>query len=87
LVRIFNHGFTTKKNGHGFGLHSGALTAKEIGGTLTVSSEGTGKGSKFTLELPTSTENYLTPLENHCLCQPEETEKSKPQITQIFAED
>src|SRR5262249_20578134 len=24
LVRIFNHGFTTKKDGHGFGLHSGA---------------------------------------------------------------
>jgi hypothetical protein len=40
------------KNGHGFGLHSGALTAKEIGGSLTASSEGTGRGSKFTLELP-----------------------------------
>jgi signal transduction histidine kinase len=61
LVRIFNHGFTTKKNGHGFGLHSGALTAKEIGGTLTVSSEGTGKGSKFTLELPASTEKLPHP--------------------------
>jgi two-component system, sensor histidine kinase ChiS len=52
IIPIFNHGFTTKKNGHGFGLHSGALTAKEIGGSLTVSSEGTGRGSKFTLELP-----------------------------------
>ena len=61
LIRIFNHGFTTKKDGHGFGLHSGALTAKEIGGTLTVSSEGTGKGSKFTLELPTSTEKLPHP--------------------------
>ena len=39
-IRIFNHGFTTKKDGHGFGLHSGALTAKELGGTLTVFSEG-----------------------------------------------
>ncbi len=52
LIRIFNHGFTTKKNGHGFGLHSGALTAKELGGTLTAFSEGTGRGSQFTLELP-----------------------------------
>jgi CheY-like chemotaxis protein/anti-sigma regulatory factor (Ser/Thr protein kinase) len=52
LVRIFGHGFTTRKDGHGFGLHSGALTAKELGGTLTAFSEGTGRGSKFTLELP-----------------------------------
>jgi two-component system, sensor histidine kinase ChiS len=52
LIRIFNHGFTTKKDGHGFGLHSGALTAKELGGTLTVFSAGSGRGSTFTLELP-----------------------------------
>ena len=52
LIRIFNHGFTTKKDGHGFGLHSGALTAKELGGTLTAFSEGTGLGSNFTLEIP-----------------------------------
>jgi two-component system, sensor histidine kinase ChiS len=52
LVRIFNQGFTTRKDGHGFGLHSGALTAKELGGNLTVFSEGTGLGSKFMLELP-----------------------------------
>jgi len=52
LTRIFAHGFTTKKNGHGFGLHSGALAAKELGGSLTVSSEGTGRGATFTLELP-----------------------------------
>jgi two-component system sensor histidine kinase ChiS len=52
LIRIFNHGFTTKKDGHGFGLHSGALTAKELGGTLKAFSEGTGRGSKFILELP-----------------------------------
>ena len=35
LTRIFNHGFTTRKDGHGFGLHSGALAAAELGGTLT----------------------------------------------------
>jgi C4-dicarboxylate-specific signal transduction histidine kinase len=52
LTRIFNHGFTTRKGGHGFGLHSGALAAKEMGGALTVHSEGPGKGSAFILELP-----------------------------------
>jgi sensor histidine kinase regulating citrate/malate metabolism len=52
LARIFSHGFTTKKNGHGFGLHSGALAAKELGGTLAVHSDGPGKGAIFTLELP-----------------------------------
>ena len=52
LTRIFNHGFTTRKDGHGFGLHSGALAAKELGGRLLVFSEGTGRGATFTLELP-----------------------------------
>jgi len=52
LVRIFNHGFTTKKGGHGFGLHSGALAAKEMGGTLQVESAGVGQGATFILELP-----------------------------------
>jgi PAS domain S-box-containing protein len=54
LTRIFNHGFTTRKNGHGFGLHSGANAAKEMGGTLTAYSEGPGKGAEFILELPTA---------------------------------
>jgi len=52
LVRIFNHGFTTKKDGHGFGLHSGANAAKEMGGSLTARSAGPGLGAEFTLELP-----------------------------------
>jgi PAS domain S-box-containing protein len=52
LTRIFAHGFTTKKNGHGFGLHSGALAAKELGGSLTAHSDGPGHGAAFTLELP-----------------------------------
>jgi signal transduction histidine kinase len=51
LARIFNHGFTTRKNGHGFGLHSGALAAKEMGGSLSVASDGPGQGAIFTLEL------------------------------------
>ncbi len=52
LNRIFNHGFTTKKNGHGFGLHSSANAAKELGGDLNVTSSGKGQGACFTLELP-----------------------------------
>ena len=52
LTRIFAHGFTTKANGHGFGLHSGALAAREMGGALFVESEGLGLGATFTLELP-----------------------------------
>ncbi len=56
LDRIFAHGFTTRKEGHGFGLHSGANAAREIGGTLTVQSDGLGHGATFTLELPAVTE-------------------------------
>lgn len=52
LSRIFSHGFTTKKLGHGFGLHSGALAAKELGGTLKAHSDGPGLGATFTLTLP-----------------------------------
>ena len=52
VARIFAHGFTTRQSGHGFGLHSAALAAKEMGGSLTVHSEGLGKGATFTLELP-----------------------------------
>jgi len=52
LDKIFRHGFTTKKDGHGFGLHSAVLAAKEMGGSLAASSEGTGTGATFTLKLP-----------------------------------
>ncbi|MGD0057925.1 MAG: CHASE sensor domain-containing protein [Verrucomicrobiia bacterium] len=52
LTRIFSYGFTTRKNGHGFGLHSGALAAKEMGGSLSVHSDGPGQGATFTLSLP-----------------------------------
>lgn len=57
LTRIFSHGFTTRKEGHGFGLHSGSLAAKELGGALTVRSDGPGHGAVFTLELPLTAEN------------------------------
>ncbi len=52
LTKIFTFGFTTKSNGHGYGLHNSALLAKELGGKLTVSSEGLGKGATFILEIP-----------------------------------
>jgi len=52
LERIFSHGFTTRKEGHGFGLHSCALAAKELGGSLQAESAGLGQGATFTLTLP-----------------------------------
>jgi len=52
LTRIFAHGFTTRRDGHGFGLHSCALAAMEMGGKLTAESEGPGRGATFTLEVP-----------------------------------
>ncbi len=54
MTRIFHHGFTTRASGHGFGLHSAALAAKELGGSLSVHSEGAGRGAVFTLNLPFS---------------------------------
>lgn len=55
LTRVFSHGFTTRKNGHGFGLHSCVLAAQEMGGSLHVHSDGPGKGASFILEVPVAT--------------------------------
>jgi PAS domain S-box-containing protein len=52
LTKIFSHGFTTRKDGHGFGLHSSSLAAKQMGGELSASSEGVGRGATFTLSMP-----------------------------------
>jgi two-component system, NtrC family, sensor kinase len=52
MTRIFAHGFTTRRHGHGFGLHSGALAARELGGSLQAFSDGLGRGATFVLELP-----------------------------------
>lgn len=52
LTRIFTHGFTTRSQGHGFGLHSAAVSARQLGGGLWAESEGPGCGAVFTLELP-----------------------------------
>jgi signal transduction histidine kinase len=54
LTRIFNLGFTTRKSGHGIGLHSSALAARDLGGALRAHSDGLGRGATFTLELPLS---------------------------------
>ncbi len=51
LQRIFEFGFTTKKHGHGFGLHASAILAKELGGELTAHSDGPGCGALFALRL------------------------------------
>lgn len=52
MTRIFTHGFTTRKEGHGFGLHSCALAAVEMHGQLTAHSDGPGLGAVFTLTIP-----------------------------------
>ncbi len=58
MTRIFSHGFTTRAGGHGFGLHSAALAAQELKGSLRVASDGPGCGATFRLELP------ITPAED-----------------------
>jgi signal transduction histidine kinase len=52
MARIFTQGFSTRKDGHGFGLHSSVLAAQDMGGSLTVRSEGPGQGAVFILEIP-----------------------------------
>ncbi|ATB36601.1 hypothetical protein CYFUS_002016 [Cystobacter fuscus] len=52
MRRMFEHGFTTKKDGHGFGLHASALAAQEMDGRLSCDSAGQGEGATFTIELP-----------------------------------
>jgi len=52
LTRIFEYGYTTRSDGHGFGLHSSAIAAQVLGGSLTAHSDGLGKGATFKLTLP-----------------------------------
>ena len=51
-ARLFTHGFTTKPNGHGFGLHNCANAAQEMDGSLEAASDGPGLGARFVLRLP-----------------------------------
>ena len=60
LQKIFQHGFTTRKDGHGFGLHSGAIAARNLGGEVEVHSDGPGRGARFTLNLPSRAQNSNT---------------------------
>jgi two-component system NtrC family sensor kinase len=52
LPRIFQHGFTTRADGHGFGLHASALAIRNLGGRVAVHSAGQEQGARFTLDLP-----------------------------------
>jgi signal transduction histidine kinase len=51
LKKIFTYGFTTKASGHGFGLHTSAIAAGQLGGQLHAYSEGVNQGATFVLEL------------------------------------
>lgn len=57
LIKIFSYGFTTKKKGHGIGLHTSALTIRELGGSLTAESAGLEQGSTFIIILPLKKSN------------------------------
>jgi len=59
LTKIFQHGFTTRAHGHGFGLHSSAGAAVEMNGSLTVHSDGPGRGATFVLELPVAPDGAI----------------------------
>jgi len=54
LPRVFTQGFTTKTEGHGLGLHSAAISAKNMGGSIQIHSGGAGCGATVTLYLPLS---------------------------------
>jgi len=59
MARLFTHGFTTKKTGHGFGLHASFIATREMGGTLSAHSDGRGRGARFVITMPARTvENY-----------------------------
>jgi signal transduction histidine kinase len=53
MERIFQFGFSSKEDGHGFGLHNAANLAAEMGGSLNAESAGKNKGALFRLILPT----------------------------------
>lgn len=72
LAKIFSHGYTTKRDGHGFGLHSCANAAREMGGTLTVASDGEMRGATFTLELPMDAKDGRASADRHTLASEDE---------------
>jgi C4-dicarboxylate-specific signal transduction histidine kinase len=50
--RIFQHGYTTKSTGNGFGLHVSALAARSLGGELALLPHIDGTGARFALFVP-----------------------------------
>jgi len=62
--KLFGHGFTTRKDGHGFGLHSSALAAQLLKGRLTLQSDGPGRGARFTVELQSVRPAALAPVDD-----------------------
>jgi signal transduction histidine kinase len=60
-ARLFRQGFTTRKDGHGVGLHSSALAAQLMGGQLTLESPGLDQGATATLKLPATEARPLAP--------------------------
>ncbi len=52
MPHLFEYGFKKRRGGHGYGLHHSALVANELGGNITVDSEGLGKGACFRLYVP-----------------------------------
>ncbi len=57
IKKIFNHGFTTKADGHGFGLHMSANSMTEMQGSLSVTSPGKNKGATFIITVPIVKQN------------------------------
>lgn len=76
LEKIFNHGFTTKPDGHGFGLHTCANFMTEMGGTLIVESEGEGKGATFILTFPIDGKESHALMDSHAE-PPQETDEDE----------
>jgi signal transduction histidine kinase len=52
MPNLFHYGFTTRDDGHGFGLHFSSNAAKQMKGNLTAHSDGPGRGATFTLDIP-----------------------------------
>ena len=52
LPRVWEFGFTTKAHGHGFGLHSSAVAAQQLGGSIAAESAGPGRGARFSVRIP-----------------------------------
>lgn len=65
MNRIFRQGFTTRKDGHGYGLHNSANAAQAMGGRLFAQSAGPGLGATFTLELPLESNGDTAASESH----------------------